>query len=204
MSQNDPLKERIGLLEMGEAKGRLKPEHQAELAKYRAQGLARPAPSADGSPSMSLEMPKARDDARKALALIDRVTPLLDNVDKLQRTAMRGQGLAGLKEYNPWRRENQEYDAATAMLATAVRPATRVTGEGSTSDFESKLALQVIPDRWNFDARNEGAIKSLRTFLNTSRENYTKQLGGGLPKAPPPRRPAAPAQGGGWTVTRTK
>ncbi|MET3712624.1 hypothetical protein ABIC65_003342 [Sphingomonas trueperi] len=203
MSQKDPLKERISLLEMGEAQGKLKPEHKAELEKYRASGMAKPLPSADGSPSQSLETAKSRDDARKALAVIGRVSPILDRVEQLQRSAMSGRGLAGLKEYLPFRQENQQYDAATAMLKTAVRPVTRTPGEGATSDFESKLATQIVPNRWNFDGTNEEAIRGLRTFLNTSRDQYTKQLGGTLPK-PPPGRPSAAAQPAGWTITRKK
>lgn len=203
MSQKDPLKERISLLEMGEAQGKLKPEHKAELEKYRANGMAKALPAADGTPSVSLETAKSRDDARKALAVIGRVSPILDRVESLQRTAMKGKGLAGLKEYLPFRPENNQYDAAAAMLKTAVRPVTRTPGEGATSDFESKLATQIVPNRWNFDATNEEAIRGLRTFLNTSRDQYTKQLGGALPKAPP-RPPTAPAQAGGWSITRKK
>ncbi|API58519.1 hypothetical protein BSL82_03690 [Tardibacter chloracetimidivorans] len=37
----DPLKERISLLQMGAAQGKLKPEHQAELDRYTAQGLVK-------------------------------------------------------------------------------------------------------------------------------------------------------------------
>ena len=36
----DPLKARIALLQVGEAQGKLKPEHQRELDAYRAKGLA--------------------------------------------------------------------------------------------------------------------------------------------------------------------
>src|SRR3546814_6889693 len=44
----DPLKERISLLQMGAAQGKLRPEHQAELNRYVSQGLVKGAPSPQG------------------------------------------------------------------------------------------------------------------------------------------------------------
>src|SRR3546814_103446 len=44
----DTLKERISLLQMGAAKGKLRPEHQAELNRYVSQGLVKGAPSPQG------------------------------------------------------------------------------------------------------------------------------------------------------------
>lgn len=183
----DPLKERIALLEKGEAQRRLKPEHQAELDNYRRTGRAK------AIAGTTLEMPKARDDARKGLATIERIVPILDRVEKLQRTQMSGTGLAGLKEYQPWRQANQEFDAAAAQLRMIARPATRTPGEGTTSDFESKLAVAAMPDRWAFDARNNESIRGLRELIATSRRQYEHQLGQDrkLPTAPPSARPKA-------------
>src|SRR3546814_20697704 len=44
----DPLKERISLLQMGAAQGKLRPEHQAELNRYVSQGLVKGAPTPQG------------------------------------------------------------------------------------------------------------------------------------------------------------
>jgi hypothetical protein len=210
MPQKDPLKERISLLEMGEAQGKLKPEHAAELERYRASGRARRVVTG-GEVDRSLETPKARDDARRALATIERIEPILNRLDHLQKTAMRGAGVAGLKEYLPWRRENQQYDSAADALRMIARPATRTPGEGAMSDFESKLAVAAMPNRWSFDDRNVERIRNLRELLETSKKQYASQLGGqqSLPTPPPARsqaraptpRPVAPAPGG-WKITK--
>jgi hypothetical protein len=187
----DPLKERISLLTMGEAQGKLRPEHQAELEKYRSQGLAKRLPSAPGAGQPAadaggqLETATARDKARSAMILIDRLQPQLDRVRKLQKSALGRSGLAGLAEYNPFSGQNQQYDSAVAQLTSLARPATRTAGEGAMSDFESKLATATLPDRWKRDQYNNEAIDGLDRLVSTSRQLYSKQLG--LPSAPPAR-----------------
>jgi hypothetical protein len=54
------------------------------------------------------------------------------------------------------------------------------------SDFESKLALQVVPGRYKYDGSNEEALRNLGSFLSTSRDAYAKRIG--LPSPPPARR----------------
>lgn len=203
----DPLKERISLLTMGEAQGKLRPEHQAELEKYRAQGLAKRLPSAPGAgpsqPSQDaggqLETASARDKARSAMILIDRLQPQIDRVRKLQKSALGRSGLAGLAEYNPFSGENQQYDSAVSGLTSLARPATRTAGEGAMSDFESKLATATLPNRWKRDEYNNEAINGLQRLVDTSRRLYSQQLG--LPAAPPsnPKPSGAPS---GWKITK--
>lgn len=201
----DPLKERISLLTMGEAQGKLRPEHQAELDRYRSQGLAKRLPAAPGAAPAAaqaggqLETATARDKARSAMILIDRLQPQIDRVRKLQRTALGRSGLAGLAEYNPFSGQNQEYDSAVAQLTSLARPATRTAGEGAMSDFESKLATATLPNRWKRDAYNNEAIDGLDRLVTTSRKLYSQQLG--LPAAPPSK----PKPGGlpsGWKITK--
>ena len=198
----DPLKERISLLQIGEAQGKLKPEHQKELDSYRANGLAkgrqgtgpasRPLQSAGGQ----FETSRARDQARASLALIERLQPALDRVRHLQKTTLGKTGLAGLAEYNPVSQENQEYDSAASQLLALARPATRSPGEGAMSDFESKLAVAPLPNRWKMDAYNNESIAGLQRLIDTSKQLYGSQLG--LPAAPPKR----PAGSSGWKITR--
>lgn len=183
----DPLKERISLLTMGEAQGKLRPEHQAELDRYRASGLAKRSPTAPAAAAtesaQALETSKARDSARAAMSTIDRIAPSLARVRKLQNTTMAPSGLQGAAEFNPWSSKNQEYDAAVANLTALVRPATRTPGEGSMSDFESKMAKAILPDRWKRDSYNNEALDGLDRLVATGRETFRTQLG--LPQAPP-------------------
>ena len=199
----DPLKERISLLEMGEAQGKLKPEHQAELNRYRAAGIAKgrsasPSPmqagAADQDPTAAasaLETASARDKARAGMATIARIEPALARVKQLQTRTQSASGLAGLAEYNPFSSDNQQYDAAVNDLKNLVRPATRTVGEGSMSDFESKMATAIIPDRWRRDAYNNEALSGLDRIVSSAKQAYRSQLG--LPSAPPSTAQARPS-----------
>lgn len=139
-----------------------------------------PAPPVNGN---MLEMGVNRDKARSAVDQIDRITPQLDRVEKLYNSTLKGNTvLHALGEYLPTP-SNSAFDAAAGELQKLMRPATRTPGEGSMSDFESKLALQSLPDRWSTDAYNEESIRGLRQFLSSNRQSYAKRLG--LPTPPP-------------------
>lgn len=175
------------LLEL-ERRGALTPQASQALQAYRDQGATRtkplgpngkPAPANDGR----LETAKSRDDARRAMDLIDRIRPHLSRTRELYDGNLKGSGpLQSLREYLP-SQKNAQFDQAAGMLRLLVRGATRTPGEGAMSDFESKLALQPMPDRWSFDGSNEEALRSLEQFLDSNASNYAKRLG--LPSAPP-------------------
>ncbi|APL95976.1 hypothetical protein EWH08_11105 [Sphingobium indicum] len=187
------------LLEL-ERRGALPPDLAQRLQAYRSQGVSKTtALSPNGQPRQTdeerLELKTSRDKARSALALIGRVQPHLDRVKTLYDANLKGAGpVQSLREYLPSQR-NAQFDAAVAPLRQMIRQANHKPGEGTMSDFESRLALQGVPDRWSFDGANEEALRNLQVFLDTSRDSYSKQLG--LPKAPP-RRPAPSS--GGWTI----
>ncbi|MBB3693011.1 hypothetical protein [Sphingomonas sp. BK580] len=197
----DPLKERISLLTMGEAQGKLKPEHIAELENYRRQGLAKPSAAtvaASADSGGALETSKGRDDARKAIKTIELLQPQIARVRELQRKTLGATGLRALGEFNPFSEDNQQYDSAVAQLTSVARPATRTPGEGSMSDFETKLATATLPNRWKRDKYNEEALNGLQRLVDTSRTLYSRQLG--LPVAPPST--PKPASSAGWKITR--
>ena len=179
------------LLEL-ERRGALPPDLAKRLQTYRDQGVSKTKPlGPDGRPKPTnpelLELETSRDKARAALALIGRVQPHLDRVQQLYNDNLKGVGpLQSLREYIPGQR-NSQFDAAVAPLRQMIRQANHKPGEGAMSDFESKLALQGVPDRWSFDAKNEESLRNLQVFLDTSRDSYSKQLG--LPKPPPKPKP---------------
>jgi len=189
MTTADPKLE--ALLEL-ERRGKLPAEGVKMLAGYRAQGTTKTKPlGPNGQPisnsGQTLETSKARDDARKSLLLIDRVQPQLDRVKGLYDRQLKGAGpMQSLREYLPSQGHSQ-FDNAAASLRMLVRPLSRTQGEGAMTDFESRLALQPLPDRWSFDGANEEALVGLQRLLDTSRTTYAKQLG--LPTPPPKPRP---------------
>jgi hypothetical protein len=186
------------LLEL-ERRGALNDRASQMLAAYRAQGVTNTTPlGASGQPSPDqgnrLELKKSRDDARKAIDLMDRIQPQVDRVRAIYGKNFKGTGpLQSLGEYVPgfMSQKNGQLDAAAAQLRAFARPATRTPGEGGMSDFETRLAMQAMPDRWYADAANEEALSGLQTFLDQSRSDYSKRLG--LP-TPPPRRKGPPGR----------
>lgn len=164
------------LLEL-ERRGQLPPQYKAELQAARQQGTAKPTASGD-----MLETSKARDDARKAMVILDRLQPQLNRVRDLYGKNFKG---SDVSEYLPAaiNPRNAQLDAAISPLASTIRGATRTAGEGAMSDFESRLALQQAPNRWSNDAANEETFRNLQQFIDSNRATYSKQLG--LPSAPP-------------------
>ncbi|MDF0489234.1 hypothetical protein PX554_13920 [Sphingomonas sp. H39-1-10] len=198
---SDALKERINLLMIGEAQHKLRPEHQAELDSYRRQGLARGAASDQSATPQgsggALETNSARDKARSQFSVIDRLQPAVDRVRHLQNTTLSKQGLGALAEYNPFDSGNQAYDAAVANLTALARPATRVAGEGSMSDFESKIATATLPGRYHFDSYNNEALDGLQRLIDSGRKTASQQLGVPIASRQNPQLPKAPPRPGG-------
>ncbi|PNQ03642.1 hypothetical protein H5V43_16305 [Sphingobium fuliginis] len=164
---------------------------------YTEPGAAPSQPTKSGQP---FETSKSRDAARAALDQMDRIQPQVDRVRALYNETLRGSGpLKSLGEFMPTQ-ANARFDNAVAGLRTLVRPAQRTPGEGAMSDFESKLAIQNLPNRYSFDSANEEALDGLQTFLDTSRASYSKRLG--LPTPPPSvrRKPST----NGWTIRKVK
>lgn len=161
---------------------------------------AAPSPKMPTKTGETFEGSKSRDAARAALDQMDRIQPQIDRVRALYAEHLKGSGpLKSLGEYLP-SQDNARFDNAVAGLRTLVRPAQRTPGEGAMSDFESKLAIQNLPDRYSFDGANEEALSNLQTFIDTSRASYSKRLG--LPTPPPSVR--RKAQSDGWAIRKVK
>jgi hypothetical protein len=84
----DPLKERIARLQIGAAKGVLKPEHQAELERYVAQGLVKGQGPADTASTTNV-------DKEALIKAQDRS----DNADKSLR--LYGDVRGAIERFNP-------------------------------------------------------------------------------------------------------
>lgn len=151
------------------------------------------APAADPRGEM-METQKDRDDARKSMDAINRVQPQLNRVRDLYNRTLKGGGpVQSLREYLP-SQSNAEFDRAAGQLQTLLRPTQRTTGEGSMSDYESRLAVQTVPSRYAFDASNEESIEGMQRFLDQGRAQYAQRVGQrvgqGLPTPPPAARKA--------------
>jgi hypothetical protein len=122
----------------------------------------------------------------------------LNRVHYLYDQDMAADGLASLNEYNPFRKQNQEFDGAVAAVPLLARQAFRVAGSGADSDKELKLVMDALPNRWSFDGTNSERFRTLDTMLsdmignNAGLAGYTQAQAAALraenPYKPPQRR----------------
>lgn len=185
---------RIQALEELERRNKLGPDAAKMLAGFRAQGITKSKPIQQQTNEDRLETAKARDDARKSMDLLLKVEPQLKRVRELYGKTLKGAGpLKSIREYLPGQ-DNAAFDNAVATLTTLSRPTMRTPGEGSMSDFESKMAVAPMPGRYKFDGANEESLTGLQRLIDESRPIYAKRLG--LP-TPPPRGTSSD----GWSIS---
>ena len=207
----DPLKERIAILVRGEAQGKLKPEHQAELDAYRAKGtepdkvLRR-----QSAATLAKEQPGV-DQAYRGLKALDefdainrRLKPTGGILNRVVNTARGWLGDADMTRID--------------QLAKGFALRQRQPGSGSSSDFDQKMYNSMSgsafqPFQANVAFSNEAraqasevisrhqfrdAYLQARGSLIGSDEAYARQRTAAPPST---RKPPATA---GWSIKAIK
>lgn len=72
--------------------------------------------------------------------------------------------------------ESDVFDKAVATLTALVRNLTRTPGEGSMSDYESRLAAAIPPSRRSTPEAREEAMATLRELIETTRAGYEEMV----------------------------
>lgn len=82
--------------------------------------------------------------------------------------------------------DNRKFEAAKAALYTTVRQLSRTPGEGSMSDYESRLSTAQLPDLGDYESATQQKIDQLADLANTIEQGYTGMIPqgqtGGAPK----------------------
>lgn len=192
-----------------EVKGLLGVKGVRDMAKASPSAKGLPAAPRGGPIDLNTPVkPPTGSAAQAAYTKVGAARAMLKQLNKVRgmydKSFSKG-GLAGLGEFNPFDRTNQQFDGAVAAIPLLARQAFRVSGSGSDSDRELKLITDALPNRWSFDASNGERFKSLDSVLRGFVTSYgglagyspeqIKQLAAEntyrLPKAPP-KRSAAP------------
>jgi hypothetical protein len=84
-----------------------------------------------------------------------------------------------------------EFDKAQALLAAQIRTLIRTTGEGSMSDYESRLNAATVPSRTDSDEGRAESIRNLRALLGEVQARSDRLL------APPAQQQQRQGGGGG-------
>lgn len=150
---------------------------------------------------------------RDKLAAIELIEKQLDNVaDKFEgsrnpdgtrkRDGVRNTYSAGPgADYLPTP-EGQAFDASVAALSPFVRQLTRTPGEGSMSDYESRLVADGLPSRGKYENVTAQQIQQWRDTIKQLKSGYTGMLPTVVPGA---AAPVGPGQGqGSSTLTPTE
>lgn len=154
----------------------------------QGQGVSRLNPTQRGAVAQTLEsVPSIR-------ATLDRVDALGNAMQK-DGSYARGY-VGGLAPGQLVGGKAAEFDKSAALLAAQIRTLIRTAGEGSMSDFESRLALLPLPSRQDSDEGRAEAIRGLRTLLKEV-EGRSKRLLAPPTASPRPRQ----AQGATQPVT---
>ena len=74
--------------------------------------------------------------------------------------------------------ESDVFDKSVALLYTQIRKLTRTPGEGSMSDFETRLSGATKPERTDTPEGRREAIAGLRALVKELRSGYSEMLGG--------------------------
>jgi hypothetical protein len=125
------------------------------------------------------------------LVTIDLIKKQLEKVKSAWEKAKKG--LTGpLGQYVP-SQSGEAFDAAIAALQPTLRQISRTPGEGSMSDYESKLANAQLPARgkW-FKSTTQAQIDQLDDLIASIESGYRGMLGNtGVPSNPGTRAPAS-------------
>jgi hypothetical protein len=87
-----------------------------------------------------------------------------------------------------------EFDKAVDLLRSQIRSLTRTPGEGSMSDYESRLAAAILPSRTDTPEARAEALRGLQELVKGLRAGYSEMIGG------TPRPAAATPPAGGFKV----
>lgn len=87
-----------------------------------------------------------------------------------------------------------EFDKAVDLLRSQIRSLTRTPGEGSMSDYESRLAAAILPSRTDTPEARAEALRGLQELVKGLRAGYGEMIGG------TPRPAAATPPAGGFKV----
>lgn len=132
--------------------------------------------------------PTQRGNVQQKLKALPTITTQLARVKELaiemeqNGTFARG-AVAGLLPGQVAGGNAETFDRATDLLRQQMRQLLRTPGEGSMSDYETRLASATIPSRWGSDEARAESIRNLEVLIGGLQTGYADMLGTPAPKA---------------------
>jgi len=113
------------------------------------------------------KLQKVKSKQQSINALKMQLQKVRDSFSKIKGSASAGM----LQGYLPTE-GGQEFDRSVAMLAPLARQITRTPGEGSMSDYESRLVQLGLPSRTNYENVTENQIRDWEDLINVLEQGY--------------------------------
>jgi hypothetical protein len=136
-----------------------------------------PGGPADPSVQQTKFSPKAIENARGKMQAITALKQQLGRVrgsfDNIKGTLSAGK----LQGWLPTE-GGEQFDKDVASLSPFIRQLTRTPGEGAMSDYESRLAQAINPDRGNYEGVTENQLATIEDLINVLELGYQDMLGG--------------------------
>lgn len=141
----------------------------------------------------------ARAKLRPKVQAISALRTQLDKVKKANKD-LEGTWSAGpLGQGRMPTEKGEAFDKAVALLAPFARQLTRTPGEGSMSDYESRLAQLALPDRTSREANIARQIQDWEDLISVLESGYTDLEAQEAEPTPPPDAPPPANSPGGRT-----
>lgn len=162
-----------------EREGEADRENRTDIARIRTTG---------GGSTLT---PTQRGAVAQSREAIPGIRQTLNRVDQLSRQLGAASGpVGGLVPGQLAGGSAAQFDRAQALLAAQIRTLIRTAGEGSMSDYESRLNVATLPARTDSVAGRNEAIRNLRTLLAEVEARSNRLL------APPREQPAGRSSSG--------
>lgn len=120
---------------------------------------------------------------RQKLVSLSAISNQLDRVEQAYSEARAkgyvGPGWGNVPFSGAFNDESAKLDKAIAQVQPLIRSLTRTPGEGSMSDYESKLAASTLPTRQDNEAGFKEALTGLRELIGITKSGYSEMMGQG-------------------------
>lgn len=143
---------------------------------------------------------KAAARAAQIPAIVNALNTLESSIEPLEQSGYSGAILGNVPGVLD--AESDVFETNRALVQQLIRGLTKVEGEGSISDYETRLQQATLPSRTQTPEGRRQSIANLRALVRDLQRSYTSpgRSTSQRRQAPAPRRPAASGNSSGWSV----
>lgn len=141
---------------------------------------------ATGAGKMNSAQIKAANDARAALGSLDAMEAQIKRVQDAMEAAEKGGWTGAIYGFVPGALDSESgtFDKEVGLMTALARNLTRTPGEGSMSDYESRLAAMPLPSRRDTPEARRAALEAYKSLVSNKRKYLQGLLQANTSSAP--------------------